>query len=382
MTQSVSPNILLIMADQLGGPILPLDSTGPGKVPHLQGIADQGVVFKRAYCNFPICAPSRASMHTGILPHRFGQYDNSSEFPADYPTFAHYLRQLGYQTILSGKMHFVGPDQLHGYEKRLTTEIYPANFAWTVDWSKGCRFRPTNLTMAPVIEAGRCIRSLQIDFDDEVEFASIQRLYDLARQPGGKPFLMTVSFTHPHSPYVTTQECWNRYDHERIDMPTVDEIAVDEMDMLSRNLHYCQGRDEYQVSEEQIRNARHAYLGNISYIDDKVGRLLDVLDKTGLRDNTVVIFTADHGDMMGERGMWYKQHFFEWACRVPLVVCWPGKFAPNRVDQEVSLVDLLPTLLDLATEGNGCGNLEEIDGHSLYVWGQIHVRLPALPRRT
>lgn len=366
MNQSARPNILLIMADQLSGPVLPLNSSAFVKTPHLQSMADHGVVFERAYCNFPICAPSRASMHAGILPHRFGQFDNSSEFPADIPTVAHYLRHLGYHTVLSGKMHFVGPDQLHGYEKRLTTEIYPANFAWTVDWSKGYRFRPTNLTMAPVIEAGQCVRSLQIDFDDEVEFASIQGLYDLAREESGSPFFMTVSFSHPHSPYVTTENYWNRYRHEEVQMPEVAEIPVNRKDKLSRNLHFCQGRDEYQVSQDQIRNARHAYFGMISYIDDKIGRLLAVLNETGLSDNTIIVFTADHGDMMGERGMWYKQHFFEWACRVPLVVSWPGKFSPARVNLEVSLVDLMPTLLDMAADGDGCNDVVETDGHSLY----------------
>ncbi len=361
-----SPNILLIMADQLSASALALDSDRYAQAPNLQRIADRGAVFEKAYCNFPICAPSRASMFAGMLPSKFEQYDNSSEFPAGIPTVAHYLRQLGYRAILSGKMHFIGPDQLHGFETRLTTEIYPANFAWTVDWSKGYRYRPTNLTMAPVIQAGKCIRSLQIDYDDEVEFESLQALYDLARDASGSPFFLTVSFTHPHSPYVTTDEYWNRYCHEKIEMPQVDEIPLHEKDRLSRNLHYCQGRDEYQVDEKQIRNARHAYFGMISYIDDKIGRLLKVLKDTALADNTIVIFTSDHGDMMGERGMWYKQHFFEWASRVPLIVNWPGKFQPARIDCEVSLVDLLPTLLDMAAEGDGCANVVEADGNSLY----------------
>ncbi len=366
MTTPARPNILLIMADQLAGPALALDGTGYAKAPNLQRLADGGAVFENAYCNFPICAPSRSSMLSGLLPHGIGQYDNSSEFPAGIPTVAHYLQQLGYRTVLCGKMHFVGPDQLHGYEARLTTEIYPSNFAWTVDWSQGCRYRPTNLTMAPVMEAGRCVRSLQIDYDDEVEFAGVQGLYDLARDQSGAPFFLTVSFTHPHSPYVTTGEYWDRYGHEEIPMPLVDEIPLDEKDHLSRNLHFCQGRDEYRVSEDQIRNARHAYFGMISYVDDKVGRLLGVLRETGLDDNTIVVFTADHGDMMGERGMWYKQHFFEWALRVPLIVSWPGKFVPARNGCEVSLVDLLPTFLDMATGGRGCDDVVESDGHSLF----------------
>lgn len=149
-------------------------------------------------------------------------------------------------------------------------------------------------------------------------------------------------------------------------MPAVGEIPLEEKDHLSRNLHFCQGRDAYRVSQDQVRNARHAYFGMISYVDDKIGRLLGVLSETGLADNTIVVFTADHGDMMGERGMWYKQHFFEWASRVPMVVSWPGKYAPARIGCEVSLVDLLPTLLDMATGGQDGNGVVEADGHSLF----------------
>ncbi len=351
------PNILFIMADQLAGPALPLNDESFAKAPNLKKLADKGVVFENAYCNFPICAPSRASLLSGLLPHSFAQYDNSAEFPADIPTIPHYLRQLDYRTVLSGKMHFIGPDQQHGFESRLTTEIYPANFAWTVDWTQGAKFRPTNLTMAPVMEAGTCIRSLQIDYDDEVEYNSVQGLYDLAREQDDKPFFITVSFTHPHSPYVTSQEYWDKYEHSDIPSPKVADIPLDEKDHLSRNLHYCQGRDEQSVTDEQIRTARHAYFGMISYIDDKVGEVLSVLEDSGLAENTIIVFTSDHGDMMGERGMWYKQHFFEWASKVPLIISWPEHYKAKRVTQDVSLVDLLPTILDLATSGKGSKSL-------------------------
>ena len=142
-------------------------------------------------------------MHAGRLPFNIEMYDNASEFHSAIPTFAHYLRMLGYRVEMSGKMHFVGADQLHGYEKRHTTEICPANFAWTVDWSKGREYRPTNLTMAPIIESGPCIRSMQMDYDDEVEYHAKQALYDLARNDDDRPFLLTVSFTNPHSPSTT-----------------------------------------------------------------------------------------------------------------------------------------------------------------------------------
>ncbi|MDJ0983021.1 MAG: sulfatase-like hydrolase/transferase, partial [Kiloniellales bacterium] len=129
-------NIVFIMADQLAAPALPAYGHKVVKAPHIQGLAERGVVFDAAYCNSPLCAPSRFSMLSGRLPSDIGAYDNAAEFPATVPTFAHMLRLGGYRTILSGKMHFVGPDQLHGFEERLTTDIYPADFGWTADWER------------------------------------------------------------------------------------------------------------------------------------------------------------------------------------------------------------------------------------------------------
>ena len=163
------PNILLLMADQLTPGFLPMYGNKIVKAPHLQALAERGTVFANAYCNFPICAPSRYSMLTGRLPHSFDAFDNAAEFCAAAPTVMHYLRQLGYSTALCGKMHFVGPDQLHGYEQRLITDIYPADFAWVPDWRKGPRNAPTGISMRAVIEAGSCVRSLQIDYDDETD---------------------------------------------------------------------------------------------------------------------------------------------------------------------------------------------------------------------
>ena len=358
-------NILLIMADQLAAPALPVYGKSNVLAPHLEAMSESGVVFENCYCNFPICGPSRASMHAGVYPHSIDCFDNAAEFRADIPTLPHYLRSLGYRTVLCGKMHFVGPDQLHGYEERLITEIYPANFAWTVDWTKGREFRPTNLTMAPVIESGPCIRTLQMDYDDEVAHHAIQGIYDLARSSDKRPFFKTVSFTHPHSPFVISNAYWDRYDHDDIDPPAVSDIPPGERDLLGENLYYCQARHLFTVTEDHIRNARHAYYGMISYIDDKVGEIMKTLEATGLAGNTIVIFTADHGEMMGERGMWYKQHFWEWAARIPLIVRFPGRWSPKRVKENVSLVDLLPTLLDVAGAGREITYASAIDGNSL-----------------
>ncbi len=131
-----APDILLVMADQL----TPFALGGYGNpvvhTPHSDALAETGVVFDAAYCNSPLCAPARFSLMAGRLASRIGAYDNAAYFPATVPTLAHYLRLLGYQTCLAGKMHFVGPDQLHGFEERLTTDIYPADFGWVPNWRR------------------------------------------------------------------------------------------------------------------------------------------------------------------------------------------------------------------------------------------------------
>jgi choline-sulfatase len=160
-------------------------------------LAAQGVVFDAAYCNSPLCAPSRFTLVSGQLPSKIGAYDNAADFPADVPTYAHYLRRLGYRTALSGKMHFCGPDQLHGYEERLTSDIYPADYGWAVNWDEP-DVRPSWYhNMSSVLQAGPCVRTNQLDFDEEVVFKAQQYLFDHIREDGDQPFCLTVSMTHP-----------------------------------------------------------------------------------------------------------------------------------------------------------------------------------------
>ncbi|HEY5637736.1 MAG TPA: choline-sulfatase [Burkholderiales bacterium] len=359
-----APNILLVMADQLAAQALPCYGHPVVRAPHLTRLAARSAVFDSAYCNFPICAPSRASMLAGRLPHSIGAYDNASEFPSSIPTMAHYLTGLGYRTTLCGKMHFIGADQLHGFEERLTTDIYPSDFSWTPDFLKGPAYRPTGVSMRPVVESGPCVRSLQIDYDDEVEYHGIQKLYDLARAPAERPFFLTISFTHPHPPFVTSQAHWDLYRDDEIDAPRIAPIPYEQLDPHSQWLHVAHAQNLYTVTETHVRNARHAYYGMVSYIDDKVGRILDVLESTGLGQDTFVVFAVDHGEMLGERGMWFKQSFYEGSARVPLIIAGPG-IAPRRIGAHVSLVDLLPTFLDFATENAPPEAADRLDGTSL-----------------
>lgn len=366
---TAQPNILLIQADQLAASVLNAYGHKLVKTPHLDRIAARGAVFENAYTPNPICASSRFAMMSGQYSSRIGAFDNGSEFPASIPTFAHYLRSLGYATCLSGKMHFVGPDQLHGFEERVTTDIYPSDFGWTADWEKQVEpYAPSQMSMRGVVESGLCVRSLQMDYDDDVANQSVQWLFDHVRRTDGKPFLHVASFTHPHNPFTISKEFWDMYQDADIDMPAVPHIPFDQRDPWSQRYYKLIRQDEHIVTDVHIRSARHAYYGMVSYLDSKVGMLLNALEQINALDNTVIIFTADHGDMIGERGMWYKFNPFQNSIRVPLFISAPGAKAGQRVSANCSLIDLLPTMLNLATSGKPPALADHCDGRDLSAW--------------
>ncbi len=355
-------NILFIMADQMAAPLLPIYGPSPIKLPHLSRLASQSVVFDSAYCNSPLCAPSRFTLVSGQLPSKIGAYDNAADFPADVPTYAHYLRRLGYRTALSGKMHFCGPDQLHGYEERLTSDIYPADYGWAVNWDAP-DVRPSWYhNMSSVLQAGPCVRTNQLDFDEEVVFKAQQYLFDHIREAGEQPFCLTVSMTHPHDPYTIPKRFWDLYTDEEIPLPQ-DVPAQAALDPHSQRLLKVYDLWDKPLPVDKIRDARRAYFGACSYIDDNVGKLLQTLEDTGLADDTLIVFSGDHGDMLGERGLWYKMNWFEMSARVPLLVYAPGQFAASRVSASVSTADLLPTLVELA--GGQLSPELPLDGRSL-----------------
>lgn len=357
------PNILILMADQLTPRALPAYGNTVAKTPHIDALASAGVVFDSFYCNSPLCAPSRFSLLSGRQVSAIGAYDNAAEFPAQVPTFAHYLRRAGYQTALSGKMHFCGADPLHGFEERLTTDIYPADFGWTPDWTRFADRPSWYHSMDSVTQAGPCTRTNQIDYDDEVVFNARQKLFDLARSRDRRPFCLVASMTHPHDPYVVPQRYWDLYGDRDIDMPRV-RMPPERLDPHSKRLRHVCGLDLQPVNEAQTRAARRAYYGAVSYVDDQVGTLLGALGDAGFADNTIVMLLADHGDMLGERGLWYKMSFFEPACRIPFIVHAPRRFAARRVRESASLVDLLPTLCDLVGAPRG-EFATPLDGQSL-----------------
>jgi choline-sulfatase len=340
------PNILIFMVDQLNGTLFP---DGPAEwlhAPNLKKLAARSTRFQNAYTASPLCAPGRAAFMSGQLPSDTGVYDNAAEFTSSIPTYAHHLRRAGYQTCLSGKMHFVGPDQMHGFEERLTTDIYPADFGWTPDYRKpGERIDWWYHNMGSVTGSGVAEISNQMEYDDEVAYNATRKVYDYSRGKDDRPWCMTVSFTHPHDPYVARKKYWDLYEDCEHLLPTVPAMDYEKHDTHSQRIFDANDWRSFDISEDDIKRSRRAYFANISYLDDKIGEVMEALEAT--RQEAIIMFVSDHGDMLGERGLWFKMSFFEGSARVPMMICAPEMEA-GLITTPVSNIDVCPTLCDLA----------------------------------
>ena len=355
-----APNILIFMVDQLNGTLFP-DGPAPWlHAPNLKALAARSTRFANAYTASPLCAPGRASFMSGLLPSRSRVYDNAAEFAADIPTYAHHLRRAGYQTCLSGKMHFVGPDQLHGF-------ISPADFGWTPDYRKpGERIDWWYHNMGSVTGAGVAEISNQMEYDDEVAYNARAKVYDLARGLDARPWCLTVSFTHPHDPYVARKKYWDLYEDCDHLLPEVPAMAYEAHDAHARRIFDANDWRNFDISQEDIRRSRRAYFANISYLDDKIGEILEALEST--RQEAIILFVSDHGDMLGERGLWFKMCFYEGSARVPLMISAPG-MAPGLITDPVSNIDVCPTLCELAG-ADMSEVMPWVEGQSLVYLGQ------------
>ncbi|MEP6067659.1 MAG: choline-sulfatase [Paracoccaceae bacterium] len=340
------PNILVFMVDQLNGTLFPDGPADWLHAPNLKALAKNSTRFANTYTASPLCAPGRAGFMSGQLPSQNGVYDNAAEFRSDIPTYAHHLRRAGYQTCLSGKMHFVGPDQMHGFEERLTTDIYPADFGWTPDYRKpGERIEWWYHNMGSVTGAGVAEISNQLEYDDEVAYNAVRKVYDYARGNDDRPWCMTVSFTHPHDPYVARKKYWDLYEDCAHLMPEIGPIPYEDQDAQSQRIFDANDWRSFDLTDDMVQRSRRAYFANISYLDDKIGEVMEALETT--RQEAIIVFVSDHGDMLGERGLWFKMSFYEGSARVPLMISAPQMQA-GRVDDPVSTIDMCPTLCDLA----------------------------------
>ena len=341
--QEGKPNILVISADEMVPMLMGAYGHPVVKTPHLDKLAEQGIRFDAAYANNPLCAPARAVMLTGMYSSNIGVYDNSAPLASDIPTINHYLIHHEYETVLSGKVHFVGPDQLHGFQKRLIQSNYPADYRWVKSREDKIPRPHVNHYVASRLKIDQPSQNLKLD-----ELAQDKAIEYLRSKDGTDPFFLFVSFNFPHEPFWPPQKYWDMYKDAEIQLPEFPENWEDKLSIMDKWLRRHSSTDVTDVTvPESIREVRRAYYALYTYIDDKVGELLSVLEDQGLDKNTIVVFTSDHGDMIGEKGMVQKRSFNEWSARVPLIVKYPDqRFAGTEQSTPVSLVDMLPTMLD------------------------------------
>lgn len=368
------PNILFIMADQLipfltgayGHPVV--------KTPNLDRLVEEGVRFDAAYSPCSVCVPARASLMTGKYVSNIGAYDNAAAFSCEEPTFAHYLTLADYDSVLAGKMHFIGPDQLHGFRRRFNTNLCPADFSWApargVD--NQVSHRHALLYVGEAVHVGQWSQFLS--YDEETHFRALEYLHAKRiewqfAQAGSttyQPFFLCVSYHHPHEPFWPPQDLWDLYEGEKIEIPEFPDNLEETYSTLDKwlNIYHGVAKAHNLRNPDSLRRLRRAYYALVTYVDNKVGELLASLEKNGFRQNTIIVFTSDHGDMLCEKGMVQKRTFYEWANRVPLIMRFPDGWQRGTVRPEpVSLVNLMPTFLDMARV-----RVEErlpVDGRSL-----------------
>lgn len=360
MPDMTRPNILLVMADQMTPFMLDACGAGPVRMRNLSALAERSVRFANAYTPSPICVPARSCLMTGLHSSTTGCYDNGDPFDSFIPTFAHDLTNLGYETVLSGKMHFIGADQLHGFRRRLNTDIYPAGFLWSYPLppEDDPHFQAFDFVSQYRAENTGAGWSKELQYDEETQFRALEYL---RYAPQDRPWLLTVSFTNPHPPYVVPRKYWEMYKDADLPLPYYPEDMDARYSDFDHALRRWHGLDRRDIrAPEHLIAMRRGYAALAHYIDDKLGALLEVLEEQGLRDNTVVIFTSDHGEMLGEHGLIQKRSFYEWSARIPLMIDMPGA-AAREVTTPVSLIDLAATLADIA----GQAPLRATEGRSL-----------------
>jgi choline-sulfatase len=295
------------------------------------------------------------SFMTGRYIHHIETWDNTSPLASDAVTWAHMMRAGGYDVTLSGKQHFIGPDKLHGFGAQLARDIHGENYHAIFPWSQGTSTAPKPW---PGVEQAGPGTTLEIEVDDEVEEASLAYIRDPARRE--RPWVLNASFIAPHFPLVVPQKYWDLYPLNEIDLPDIPAGHLENLHPVYRRMRSMFGMVDFP--EEQTRRARAGYYGLITYLDDKIGRLVGALEETGQLENTMVVYVSDHGEMAGEHGMWRKSNFYEQSSRIPLVISWPGRLPRGkRVTEVVSLVDLVATMI----EATGAPCITSLDGDSL-----------------
>jgi len=361
------PNILLIMGDQHRGDCLGSAGHPCVRTPHLDRLAAEGVRFRCAYTAAPSCTPARAGLLTGLAPWHHGMlgYGTVAEkYDNELPRM---LREAGYYGLGIGKMHWHPQRTLHGFHETLLDESGRAESPGFVsDYRQWFRREAPdsnpdatgigwNAYDAKPYALPERLHPTRWTGDRAVEF-----LRDYKRE---EPWLLKVSFTRPHSPYDPPERFWKMYEGANIPKAVVGAWA---------ERYACRGQklpaDTWRgdLGEEQVRRSRQGYYGSVTFVDEQIGRILEVLGERGWLEDTLILYTADHGDMTGDHNLWRKTYAYEASARIPMLVRWPERFVSARrgqvLAQPVELRDVLPTFLDAA---GALADPKRFDGRSL-----------------
>lgn len=322
------------------------------KTPNMDRLASRGVLFRNAYCGNPVCAPGRASLMTGRFASDVASYCNSTPFDGSGPTWGTRLRDAGYYTWATGKMDLWKGRDL-GFHEIATAHGHSED--------------PdvTSLFRAPVCFRGKERNVVNGSWSDRPvpdrpKAQNALRFLSEQSKALGKPWAAYVGFTKPHPRWDAATKYREMYSPERMPLPQWPAGYLERRHTMFQVLANFKGIS-VPVPEERVRRARAAYFGMITEVDELIGELVDALERTGQADNTIVVYTSDHGEMLGEHGLWLKNVLLEGAAHVPMIVAGPGVPKSRSVDTAVAHVDLIATLLEAA----GAPAAPELRGHSL-----------------
>ncbi len=344
------PNILFLFSDEHSFRCLSLLDTQTGEpvhTPTLEGLAAQGVYFSNAYCQSPLCTPSRICLLTGRSPMTSGGWANGSYLSPELPTIPSVFADAGYTTCLVGKMHLGGTNQMAGFAHRPYGDLTGGAGHQRDPLSKkeGGHEMRSRTADAGVTGIPEGALQEQVIVQEAVSF-----LREHTAAEPTTPWLLCASFSRPHFPLTAPARFFHRYWPEKVTPPKTGRKGDTAFHPMTVGM--ARGFRTEEISEQEMMRARAAYFACVDYLDEILGDLLHLMERSGLLENTIIVYTSDHGEMAGEHGMWWKNSWHEAAARVPLIVQTPsqrrGDSSGARLDTPVSLADLFPTLCGLA----------------------------------
>jgi len=353
------PNILVIMSDEHNASVLGCNGNAIIRTPHLDTLAAEGVCFQNCYCNSPLCVPSRMTFTAGKYISRTGAWNNDCWLPSDdYPSVARVMTAAGYDSVLCGKMHY---DSTRRYGFREVGGNMNASFKT----GHGGRRAADDLEPTPGISdrfddfhPGE--HSHVLDHDRAVTAGTVE--FIKSHTASDKPFFMVAGYLAPHFPLIVPEEYWDAY-KGNVPMPTIPDGFLDRLPLNYKHLRI--GFNVEDVPHDIVRKGRELYYGLTQWLDNEVGKVLAALAQSPMADNTVILYTTDHGENMGEHGLWWKNCLYDSAARIPLIMRWPKRWGGGQHRRGAcSMVDVVQTIVEL---GGGHAP-EDWDGDSMLAW--------------